>query len=365
MDSPFPYRLTSARKMKGLSLKKLAIMLGRPFNKQLLHRLENGSQLPHGDQLIRLGNALDQPLDYFLKPTLAKVTGVDLTKVRKVGKKAGESIIELANDYFERYLELEDLLGGQQKAKWPLHIQKLASDDYNAIDEAAMYVRQKIWMLGFGPLHNIANVLDASGLKVFLAAQSHERFPETGFDGFSTIINSENGCIVANGNPDIPLVRKRFTLLREFANLYLNLSELKPREARGVCDTFAGALLAPRLSLIEAFGEYRTSIHITELLLFQRIHGAPISVILSALRQNGIISQSQFTKQMVEYNAGLKANDGGYFAGIEEPYRFQQLLLRALACGIISESKAASLMNMKAAEFREYLDNMVDENSGY
>lgn len=90
--------------MKGLSLQKLAIMLGRPFNKQLLHRLENGSQAPNGDQLTRLSNALGKPLDYFLKPPFAKVAEVDSMKVQKLGKKARGRIIELATDYLERYL---------------------------------------------------------------------------------------------------------------------------------------------------------------------------------------------------------------------------------------------------------------------
>ncbi|ACT95372.1 helix-turn-helix domain-containing protein [Dyadobacter fermentans] len=363
MDSPFPYRLTTARKMKGLSLQKLAIMLGRPFNKQLLHRLENGSQVPNGNQLIKLSNALDQPLDYFLKPSFATVAELDSKKIQKAGKKAGGRVLELASDYFERFLELEDLLGIKHQTQWPFQSVKLVPGDYAAINQAALHVRQMIWNVGTGPLHNISGILETNGLKVLMV--SEESLPEATFDGFSTIVSGEKGCIVVNENPAIPLVRKRFILLREFVNLYIDVSELETKEAKTVCDAFAGALLAPRLSLIEAFGEYRTSIHITELLLFQRIHGAPISVILSALRQNGIISQSHFTEQMVQYNAGLKAHDGGSFAGIEEPYRFQQLLLRALACGIVSESKAASLMNMKVAEFREYLDKMLDENSGH
>lgn len=364
MDSPFPYRLTNARKMKGLSLQKLAHMLGRPFNKQLLHRLENGSQAPNGNQLIRLSNALEQPLDYFLKPSFAKVAQVDSWKVRKLGNKVADRIVELASDYFERWLELEDLLGVEPPAQWRLQSEKLASSDYAAVNQAAIHVRQKIWNVGAAPLHNISGILEANGVKVFMVDQSEALVPDTVFDAFSTIVNSETGCIVVNGNPTIPLVKKRFALLREFANLYFDLSELEAKEARTICDTFAGSILAPRLSLVEAFGEYRTSIHITELILFQRVHGAPISVILSALRQNGLISQSHFTEQMVSYNAGFKVNDTDGFPGNEQPYRFQQLLLRALACGIVSESKAASLLNMKVAAFREYLDEMLNENSG-
>lgn len=340
-------------------------MLGRPFNKQLLHRLETGSQSPSGDQLVRLSNALGQPLDYFLKPSFATVAEVDSMKVQKLGKKVGGRIIELATDYFERYLELEDLLGIEHRMLWPLQSKKLVVENYASINEAAMHLRHEIWDVGIAPLHNICGLLEANGLKVFLLATVEELLPETAFKGLVTIINERIGCIVVNGNPAIPIANRRFILLREFAHLYLDLSELGAKEAKNICDAFAGAILAPKLSLVEAFGEYRTSLHITELLLFKRIYGAPVSVILSALRQNGIISQSHFTEQMVGDNTGLKANDGGSFAGSEEPYRFQQLLLRALACGIISESKAASLMNMKVAVFREYLDNMLDEDSGH
>ena len=41
------------------------------------------------------------------------------------------------------------------------------------------------------------------------------------------------------------------------------------------------------------------------------------------------------------------------FKGIEQSNRFEQLLFRALAENLISISKAASLKNLKLAEFRE------------
>jgi predicted HTH domain antitoxin len=56
----------------------------------------------------------------------------------------------------------------------------------------------------------------------------------------------------------------------------------------------------------------------------------------------------------VNQNPNLKKEIGyGEYKGIEHSSRFQQLLYRAAAEEIISMSKAASLSNIKLAQFRD------------
>jgi Zn-dependent peptidase ImmA (M78 family) len=350
--------------MRGLSLQKLATVLGDPFNKQLLHRLENGSQNPDSQQLARLSNVLGQPVDFFLKPLKVSMGQIDFRKTQKVGKKATDRIIEVANDYFERYLELEDFLGVNQNKNMPLQNVKLSLYNPEGIIREAIKIRETIWEVGLDPLASIVHILEEKGIKVFVIDELDGLPLDTSFSGFSTVINENVGCIVINGNSQLPLVRKRFTLLHEFAHLYLNLQGMENREAEKLCDGLAGAILLPKQALLNAFGEKRTSVHFNELKLFKRTYGASLSSILYALYSNGVISQSYFTSCIIEYNAIHKKDENKGYEGNEHSDRFQQLLLRALITGIISESKAAALMNMKVAQFSLYLDNMFNEDSG-
>lgn len=363
MSSPFPQRLINARKMKGLSLQKLATVLGDPFNKQLLHRLENGTQNPDSEQLARLSSLLGQPVDFFLKPLKASMGQIDFRKTQKVGKKATDRIIEVASDYFERYLELEDLLGITQNKNKLLQSVKISLDNPKGIVSEAINIREKIWKVGLDPLASIVHILEDNGIKVFIIDELDGLPLDTSFSGFSTVINENVGCIVINGNSKLPLVRKRFTLLHEFAHLYLNLHGMENREAEKLCDGLAGSILLPKKALLDTFGERRTSVHFNELKLFKRTYGASLSSILYALYSNGVISQSYFTSCIIQYNAIHKKDENKGYEGSEHSDRFQQLLLRALITGIISESKAAALMNMKVGQFSQYLDNMFDEDS--
>ena len=41
------------------------------------------------------------------------------------------------------------------------------------------------------------------------------------------------------------------------------------------------------------------------------------------------------------------------YLGREEPFRFEQIVLRAWSEGLVSQSKAAVLLNLKVSEFME------------
>lgn len=355
MQTPFTHRMASARAMLGLSLQGLADLLGNPYNKQLLSRLESGSQDPNGSQLSDLGRALHKPVDFFMKPLGISMGSLDFRKTLKVGKKVTERIKEVASDYLERYLELEDLLGLYKGTSFPLQEVKLSKDEINW---EAKRIRTEVWNVGMDPLGSIIHILESQGIKVLVLEKLEENYLDVSFSGFSTIVNDSIGFIVINGNPDIPMVRKRFTLLHEFAHLYLNLEGMEHKPAEKLCDALAGAILVPQEALIETFGAKRTNIHISELKLFKADYGVSLSAIVYGLYSNQIISPSYMTSWMVEYNKRYRKQEVHGYMGEEGSKRFMQLLMRALTTELISESKAAALNNQKTGEFLAYLDNL-------
>jgi Zn-dependent peptidase ImmA (M78 family)/DNA-binding XRE family transcriptional regulator len=364
MNSPFPQRLTTARIMRGWSLQKLADTLGKPYNKQLLNRLENGSQSPNSEQLVILSKVLEKPTDFFLKPLSISLGKIDFRKTLKVGKKATDRIIKVADEYLERYLELEDLMGVESKASFALQKVKLSQNQPETIENEAKKIRQKLWKVGLDPLGSIIHILEDHGIKVFVLGELDGEYIDTKFSGFSTIANENVGFIVINGNPEIPLVRKRFTILHEFVHLYLNLEGMEERPAEKLCDALAGAILVPKSAFAKTFGERRTSVNLNELVLFKRYFGASLPAIMYGLKNAEIVADYNLTNFMIYYNKNkLRDKEKNGFKGGEQSERFGQLLIRALEMGIISENKAAALNNMKTAEFRQKLESLIYEDS--
>lgn len=364
-NSPFATRLSSARKMKGWSLQKMADSLGEDFNKQLLNRLESGSQKPDAKQLISISSLFKLPTDFFMKPTKVELGSVDYRKTLKLNKTTQERVKEVASEYLERYLELEDLLGLDSEVSFKLKSIKITPNNHEQIEKAAEHLRQSVWKVGFDPLASIVRILEEHGIKVFAIDKLDDEILPDSFSGFSTIVNGKIGFIVFNNSETIPLVRRRFTLLHEFSHLYLDLTGLEEKEAERLCDSFAGSVLIPKQILINTFGEKRNSISPNELSLFKKQYGASLSAIMYRNKDAGIVSESNAKYFMIQYNRLYRKHEGKGYNGVENSDRFLQLLLRALAQEIISESKAASLNHMKTAQFRIYLDKMFDENSNY
>jgi hypothetical protein len=70
----------------------------------------------------------------------------------------------------------------------------------------------------------------------------------------------------------------------------------------------------------------------------------------------GIISNDQYVRFRIWVNSNpnhKKEIGFGEYKGVEHSSRFKQLLYRATAEEIISMSKAASLSNVKLAQFRD------------
>ena len=85
-DNIFGKRLTSARKMAGLSLQALADKLGNVITKQSLNKYEQGIMKPDSSILIALANILNVSVDFFFYEPLENLT-LDNVRFRKFSTK--------------------------------------------------------------------------------------------------------------------------------------------------------------------------------------------------------------------------------------------------------------------------------------
>jgi len=338
----FAQRLKSARKMKGWSLQELADNIGVDITKQALNKYEQNTMKPTGEVLIALAKVLDVKPDYFLKVSSIELAPVEFRKKAALSVKEIDSIKEKVKDFLERYIEAEQLLNIKSVFNNPIKSSLIA--DVEDVEKAGLKLIKE-WKLGFDPIPNVVEMLEANAVRVI------EIDAPDAFDGLSTFVGNIPVVVV---NKNYTIERKRFTALHELGHLVLNIEEGADKEK--ICHAFAGALLLPDDCLEKTIGEKRNNIAPGELVSLKEQFGISVQAIMMRAHLKGIVDKncmSRFWRSM----AGNKKETGlGSFAGKEKSYRFEHLVLRLAAEDIISLSKAANLAGMKLAAFRDQLD---------
>ena len=110
-----------------------------------LHKYETGQMLPGSEALIAIAGALRQSVDYFFRPPTVELERIEFCKRAILLVKQQAEVKERARDFFERYLEVERLLGMDTAFENPLAgtTVRKAED----IEPAADRLRQ-VWKLG-------------------------------------------------------------------------------------------------------------------------------------------------------------------------------------------------------------------------
>jgi len=347
----FARRLTQARRMKGISLRDLAKATGDRITYNALHRYEQGVMMPGDDVLILVADALDKPLDFFFRPFSIKLERLQFRKKARLGEKSLETIREQASDYFERYLEVEQILGISSAFEDPLGDLRLGKPEDAEL--AAERVRAN-WKLGADPLPNVLETLEAHGVKVF-----EVEAPDS-FDGFSGWADDRPVVVLAKWlDRDIP--RKRFTVLHEIAHVLIHPhSDVPEADREKVCHRFAGAMLIPKEVFEADWGGRRRRVSLEELKDLKRRYGISIAAIMRRALDLGLIDPALYRRFcIIQKTKDWHHREPGEYPGIEVSSRFEQLVLRALTEEIISMSKGAALLGAPIEGLRARLSDFA------
>ena len=340
-------RIKSARALAGLSQRELAAKMDGLISHNAISKYEKGEMMPDSKVLIALSEALDVKTGYFLRPQTVEINNIEFRKKSSLTVKKHNAIKENIKDNIERYIELESFLNFENSFINPIKDITIKSIDdvENAVD-----ILLRRWNLGINALPNVIEILEDKDIKV-VEIEADEKF-----DGLSGWANREIPVIVINKN--FPVERKRFTSLHELGHLLLNIDNeiINHSEIEKICHRFAGAMLLPKETLFNELGQNRSSITINELIYIKESYGISIQAIMARAKDLNIISNEQYVRFRIRVNQNeyLKKEIGyGEYKGTEHSTRFKQLLFRATAEEIISMSKAASLSNIKLAQFRD------------
>ena len=353
--SPFSARLKQARLMRGLSLRELAGKIEGKVSYAALSKYEHGLMQPSSGVLIALSEALSQSPDFFFRPFRLELTGVRFRKKSMLGATAEKAFLQRARDHFERYQEIEELVGDVRRFQAPFKGESVTTQ---ADAEALANRLRDEWRLGMDPLPNIQELLEANGIKVF-ELQTDDML----FDGLKA--DTEAGPVVVLASwlkRNLP--RMRLTEVHELAHIVLPLGKsTSESDEEKFANRFAGAFLLPEDAFRSAFGKHRHQLGIGELIELKRTFGASIMAIMKRAEQLGLVSSAIFKRFCMyankhEWRTLGEPGDDQYLRE-ESSGRFRRLVLRAVAEDVISLSAGAEHLGVELHELRKELKAVI------
>ena len=354
----FGRRLKSARVMRGLSQDELVELLGGSLTKMTISKYEQGRVMPTMPNYIALAGALGLGMDYFTRPFKVELTEVEFRKKSRLSVKAENAVKETVLDQVERYVEIEDTVHAQTSFVNPIGRRLVASYDDAVL--AADDVRQA-WGIPESGIQNVTELLEARGVKVIEIDAPED------FDGTSALIDGVTPVIVLNQKFNtgqrpsahaFTTERKRFTALHELGHIMMQFpSGMEQREQERLCHSFASEMLISTRMLRTILGERRTDISIQELKGIQANFGMSAEALMHKAMEAGIIKRYKYESFCFVKNRNERFRrwvESSAFTRAERSQRFQMLVYRAMAEGLVGDEKAASLLGMTVERVRTH-----------
>lgn len=334
--------------MAGLSMDELAQKAGGIVTKQAIGKYEKCLMRPSDEVMLRLCLAMGISPDYFSRSARFDLSQLQFRKRSRLPVKKEEALKHRALDFFERYQELEDLLGWNVSFENPLldPVVRTKTD----IEQAALELREK-WQLGLAPIVNILELLEEKGIKVFEIGDIED------FDGMSARVGETYVMVIKR---ESSLDRVRFTAAHELAHILLTFAPDIPGDKELLCHYFAGAFLLPAEVLKRELRGKRRKITFWELKKIKETYGISIQAIMYRAHALGLVSDRQFSNFKNTLNQkGWKKIEPVDYTGKEQAIRFKQLLNYAVAEKILNFGKAAKLADMPESDFQREIEAVL------
>ena len=338
-------RLRQARLAAGLTQDEVVERLGRTITKAALSNYETGKRTPNAPLLQALGKALGVSSQWFLREQKMNVVWHSYRALTSVGPRRREAIQVMALRQTEAYLEALCLFPAETKAQIP---ERRVIHQPAEADQLAASLRQR-WSLGLDALESVTQCLENHGaLIVGVKGQMAK-----GFDGLSATVNGGRPLVIVN--MEGPVDRLRFNLLHELGHALMDTAGVgDPKQEERLAHRFASSFLVPPQVARRELGERRRALTLSELLLLKAKYGLSVAAWAMAARLHGIIDKPLHEALCREMGArGWRKKEPDVFRGAEQPTLLRQMLLRAVAEGLMSVRKAMEIM----PDIREQLES--------
>lgn len=305
--------------------------------------------------LVALSEALEVPIDYFFRDFEVKLDRIRFRKASRLPKKEQGRVEEEARDFFERYCEIEEIVGCEvARFEFPGRLRD--AEDFEGM---ALALREE-WKMGEEPIPNVHALLEEKGIKVWMA-----RDHDDGFDGFSA--DTDRGPVIVVSGSKSP-ARVRMTALHELAHILSKPLGMDEKEEEKFVPRFTGAILLPGEALRAALGRKRSNITLGELLEIKKRFGVSMGGVLARARELEIITAETYAG-FYRFGPAKKWRSEKAEPHDEElrqlfpetSTRFRQLVFRAFGEELITLSQAAAYLGKSVDETHRLLNAMAPD----
>jgi len=286
----FSRRLKQGRLMRGFSLRALADSLsGDTVSYNALAKYEKAQMLPSSGVIVSLAKALNLQQDFFFRSFSLELDNVSFRKRSGLSKKVENIILESAKDFFERYLEVEEIVNDKVEYQ-PLE-ESITASSRPEPEDLAIKLREA-WELGSDPINNVHELLEEKGIKVYLSNDSDPKFDGLCADSLQN--EKEIPYVVLSRTCNI--LRRRMTAVHELAHIASEqfVEDLSERDEEKYVNKVAGSILLPEKEFVNVFGKNRNQVAFQELVDMKRLFGVSISSIMYRARELSLITEARY-----------------------------------------------------------------------
>jgi len=336
-------RLKQARLAAGFSMEQLAQQVN--LSRNMIKKYEHDESMPRSDTMSKMAQALNVRVDYFFRPMNAGLNAIKYRTCSNTPQRLLKAIKADIEEQIERWFELKDLwpnlpIGNYQKPDLKVDF----IDSMVQIEDVADDLRVH-WDLGRAAIHNLIDVLEQQGIGVIITSVD----TDNQFDGLVGTIEGHPFIVVSDQWPGD---RQRFTLAHELGHLIMDGVLCSTIDEELACNRFAGAFLLPRNEVHKQLGKNRKKLELLELHMLKQEYGLSMQGCIHRAADLQIISDSyrQQLRRIFKQMDWRKKEPGRAYPN-EQTHLFKQLVYRALAESMITESKAAELLGISVTEF--------------
>lgn len=335
----FNKNLKYYRLKKNMSKKDLAEACG--VTPMAITNYEQGTRRPEIEIINKMAKALDVGVADFIRSrndNLAFVHG-EFRKSSQLSKSQQEFVREAVEEYFGRFFDAVDYLGGEPLPSPPdIHCLKSSGD----FEEDAVQLRNQLSIPQKGPIEDVIAILENQGILVIMLD-----FDNSHFSGMNGTVNGYPYIVV---NKNMTAERIRSTISHELTHMmFVRDNDINEEQ---FATEVSGAFLITRDDIVRELGVRRSAIT-KDFTLICKEYGISMYLLVVRASQAKVISSSVAQSFYIKAGkAGWRTNEPSRIKG-EKPLLFEQLVFRAINEEEISIQKGVELLQIPYAEVEE------------
>lgn len=331
----FSQNLKFYRLKSNMTKKELASKVG--VSSMSITHYENGDRYPEMDTIKKLASVLGVNVTDFIaaRNQNLQFEHERFRKNSRMSKMRQEYIRESVEEYFSRFYDAVEILGGDVLPDAPGINQMPLGDDAETNGRA---LRRYLGLAESGPVGNLVEIIENKGILLYLFDSD-----DPDFSGMNGTVNGRPYIVV---NKNMTPERIRTTIGHETAHFAFDWpSDMDDKDIEKMATAASGAFLFPKVDAIRELGIRRSAVT-KDMYLVCKEYGIALSLLAVRARNCGIISEGAYRDHFIALSKnGGRKNEASVISA-EESHLLEQLVYRAVNEEGISIQRGAEMLKL-------------------